>query len=59
MTAAYWEVGKRIVEGEQSGSKRVGYGKERLKRLSADLTAGFGRGFSQRKLEQMRLFYLG
>jgi predicted nuclease of restriction endonuclease-like (RecB) superfamily len=59
MTATYWEVGRRIVEGEQSGSKRAGYGKELLKRLSSDLTTRFGRGFSQRNLEQMRLFYLG
>jgi predicted nuclease of restriction endonuclease-like (RecB) superfamily len=47
------------VEGEQAGGKRAGYGKELLKRLSSDLTARFGRGFSQRNLEQMRLFYLG
>jgi predicted nuclease of restriction endonuclease-like (RecB) superfamily len=59
MTATYWELGRRIVEGEQSGGKRAGYGKELLKRLSSDLTAKFGRGFSQRNLEQMRLFYLG
>jgi hypothetical protein len=59
MTATYWEVGRRIVEGEQSGGKRAGYGKELLKRLSSDLTARFGRGFSQRNLEQMRLFHLG
>ncbi len=59
MTATYWEVGRRIVEGEQSGSRRAGYGKELLKRLSSDLTERFGRGFSRRNLEQMRLFYLG
>jgi hypothetical protein len=59
MTATYWEVGWRIVESEQSGGRRAGYGKELLKRLSSDLTAKFGRGFSQRNLEQMRLFYLG
>jgi hypothetical protein len=59
MTATYWEVGRRIVEGEQSGGKCASYGKELLKRLSADLTARLGRGFSQRNLEQMRLFYLG
>jgi hypothetical protein len=59
MTATYWEVGWRIVEGEQSGAKRAGYGKELLKRLFSDLTTRFGRGFSQRNLEQMRLFYLG
>jgi predicted nuclease of restriction endonuclease-like (RecB) superfamily len=59
MTATYWEVGHLIVEGEQAGAKRAGYGKELLKRLSSDLTTRFGRGFSQRNLEQMRLFYLG
>ena len=46
MIATYWEVGRRIVEGEQSGGERAGYGKELLKRLSADLTAKFGQGFS-------------
>jgi hypothetical protein len=59
ITATYWEVGRRIVEGEQAGGKRAGSGKELLKRLASDLTARFGRGFSQRNLEQMRLFYLG
>ena len=59
MTATYWEVGRRIVEGEQSGGKRAGYRKELLKRPASDLTARFGRGFSQRNLGQMRLFYLG
>jgi predicted nuclease of restriction endonuclease-like (RecB) superfamily len=58
LTATYWEVGRRIVEGEQGGSGRAEYGKALLKRLAADLTARFGRGFSERNLEQMRLFYL-
>lgn len=38
MTATYREVGRRIVEGEQSGAKRAGSGKELLKRLSSDLS---------------------
>ena len=59
MTTAYWEIGRRIVESEQSGEKRAAYGKALLKRLSEDLTTRFGRGFSERNLEQMRLFYLG
>jgi hypothetical protein len=42
----------------ESGSA-ADYGKELLKRLSWGLTARFGRGFSQRNLKQMRLFYLG
>lgn len=59
MTATYWEVGRRIVEYEQGGKKRAEYGVALLKRLSADLAGRFGRGFSERNLEQMRLFYLG
>jgi len=58
MTATYWEIGRRIVEFEQKGKKRAEYGKALLKRLSSDLTAQYGRGFSERNLEQMRLFYL-
>ena len=30
-----------------------------LKRLANDLSERFGRGFSERNLEQMRAFYLG
>lgn len=59
LTATYWEVGRRIVEFEQGGEVRAGYGEGLLKRLSADLTAKFGRGFSRRNIEQMRNFYLG
>ena len=59
MTTIYWEIGGRIVESEQSGERRAAYGKALLKRLSDDLTTRFGRGFSERNLEQMRLFYLG
>ncbi len=57
MTATYWEIGRRIVEVEQKGEARAEYGKELLKKLSKDLTDKFGRGFSERNLEQMRLFY--
>jgi len=57
MTATYWEVGHRIVAYEQHGSRRAGYGTSLLKQLAADLTVQFGRGFSERNLEQMRLFY--
>ncbi len=58
ITATYWEIGRRIVEFEQGGEGRAAYGQALLKRLSADLLAHFGRGFSERNLEQMRLFYL-
>jgi hypothetical protein len=58
MTATYWEIGRRIVEIEQGGKHRAGYGEELLKRLAKDLTARFGRGFSRPNLNQMRAFYL-
>jgi len=58
MTASYWEIGRRIVEFEQGGHERAAYGKALLKRLSADLSAQFGRGFGVDSLESMRLFYL-
>ena len=58
MTASYWEIGRRIVEAEQKGKRRAGYGEQLIERLSLDLTQQFGRGFSARNLEQMRQFYL-
>ena len=58
LTATYYELGRRIVEHEQGGQVRAGYGEEIIKRLSKDLTAKHGRGFSRRNLEQMRVFYL-
>ena len=58
LTATYWLVGHRIVEYEQGGRERAAYGSEVLKRLSGDLGGRFGRGFSERNLELMRLFYL-
>jgi predicted nuclease of restriction endonuclease-like (RecB) superfamily len=57
MTATYWLVGRRIVEQEQGGKARADYGEALLERLSADLTARFGRGFSVDNLETMRLFF--
>jgi predicted nuclease of restriction endonuclease-like (RecB) superfamily len=58
VTAAYWEIGHRIVEHEQQGKRRADYGEALLARLAADLTGRFGRGFSERNLGKMRLFYL-
>ncbi len=55
---AYWEIGREIVEFEQKGKIRAEYGQELLKKLSADMTAKFGRGFSRSNLQNMRLFYL-
>lgn len=57
MTATYWEIGRRIIELEQGGEKRAGYGEQLVKRLAADLTKRFGRGFSRANLEYMRRFF--
>ena len=58
MTAAYWLVGRRIVEFEQSGEDRAEYGAALIERLAEDLTGRFGRGFSLQNIYNMRLFYL-
>ncbi|KAA5925242.1 DUF1016 domain-containing protein [Achromobacter xylosoxidans] len=58
MTASYRDIGRRIVEAEQKGQQRAGYGDRLIERLSADLTARFGRGFGVNNLENMRRFFL-
>ena len=58
MTKAYWQIGKYIVEYEQGGQAKVGYGESTLKELSQRLTATYGRGYSRPNLVNMRKFYL-
>jgi predicted nuclease of restriction endonuclease-like (RecB) superfamily len=58
MTATSFEVGRRLVEEEQRGQARAGYGEALVERLAADLSARFGRGFGRSNLFQMRAFYL-
>src|SRR5690606_362785 len=58
MVLTYYEIGRMIVHEEQNGNERADYGKQLIKTLSIKLTADFGKGFSQRNLEQMRQFYL-
>jgi len=58
MVYTYFEIGRMIIEEEQNGKERAEYGKQILKELSKRLNAEFGKGFSQRNLEQMRQFYL-
>ena len=57
MTAAYWDIGRRIVKFEQGGHRRAEYGEQLIEQLSADLTRQFGRGFGRANLWQMRAFY--
>ena len=54
MIEGFWLIGKRIVEEEQDGKERAGYGKELLNQLSTEL----GKGFSARTLRDYRQFYL-
>ena len=58
MVEAYWLMGKRIVEEEQQGEERAGYGKELIEKLSARLNTEFGKGFSVANLKNIRQFYL-
>jgi DUF1016 N-terminal domain len=58
MTAAYWEIGRRIVGSEQGGQARAGYGQALIARLADDLTRRFGRGFGKANLASTRAFYL-
>jgi len=54
----YWQIGRHIVEFEQAGSAKAGYGKSLIKQLATDLTLRFGKGFSRSNLIRIRQFYL-
>lgn len=56
-TIMYWNIGKRILEEEQSGKDRADYGSYLLKELSKALEPEFGSSYSIRQLELMRQFY--
>jgi hypothetical protein len=58
MVKTYFEIGKMIVEDEQGSERRAEYGIGQLKELGKKLTVEFGKGFSERNLENMRNFYL-
>ncbi len=55
---SYWQIGRLIVEDEQAGASRAGYGKSTLKNLSAQLTEAYGKGYDASNLRNMRSFYL-
>lgn len=55
---ANWLIGCEIVEEEQQGKKRAGYGTELLADLAARLKADFGAGYGVDNLELFRRFYL-
>lgn len=58
MVHAYWLIGREIVEVEQHGVERAGYGEGLMKRVATRLSAQFGRGFSLASLKRMKQFYL-
>ncbi len=53
----YWQIGKVILEEEQEGKVRAGYGEFLIKSLAQSLQPQFGSGFSIRQLEMCRQFY--
>ena len=57
MIMTYWNIGKRIVEEEQSGAERAEYGKRLIPVLSAELIKEFGNSYSSRNLHYYRKFY--
>ena len=56
---ANWLIGREIIEDEQKGRRRAGYGERLLEELSTRLTGDFGGGYSVQSLRYMRQFYLG
>jgi len=46
MVHAYWLIGREIVEVEQHGKERAGYGEGLMKRVAARLSAEFGKSLA-------------
>jgi predicted nuclease of restriction endonuclease-like (RecB) superfamily len=57
MVEAYWNVGRMIVEEEQQGKKRAGYGEALIRCLSEQLTLDFGKGFNVSNLWAFKQFH--
>ncbi len=58
MVEAYWQIGQQIVEEEQKGQARAGYGQALIKELSKRLGDELGKGFSVANLWNFKHFYL-
>ena len=58
MVEAYWNVGREIVEEEQRGADKAVYGSQLIQTLSCELSAEFGKGFTERNLRFFREFYI-
>ena len=57
MVQAYWNIGRLIVEGEQSGKSRAGYGEYLIESISERLKKDYGKGFDSSNLWHMRNFF--
>jgi len=58
MVQAYWNIGRIVVEEEQRGKAKAGYGEYLISELAARLTAEFGKGFTTSNIKYFRQFYL-
>ena len=57
MVIAYWNIGREIIEEEQKGRNRAGYGQKPLETLAVRLALDYGKGFDAGNLWNMRRFY--
>lgn len=57
LTLMYWHIGRVIVDEEQQGQPRAGYGKALIKTLSVRLVAEYGENFSPRNLHLSRQLF--
>ena len=55
--SAYFEVGKLLVEA-QGGEARAKYGNKLIKEYSERLTKELGKGYTERNLRNLRMFYI-
>lgn len=51
LISAYWNIGKYIIEYEQKGNIKAGYGDKLIIQLSRDLKLKHGKGFSKSNYE--------
>ncbi|MEW5758778.1 MAG: PDDEXK nuclease domain-containing protein [Candidatus Omnitrophota bacterium] len=58
MVAAYWHIGREIVEEEQKGKNRAEYGQKLLGIIADRLSMDFGKGFDESNLRNIRFFYI-
>ena len=58
MVQAYYAIGQAIVEDEQAGSDKAGYGERVIPDLAKQLSQTYGKGFSATNLKLFRQFYL-